>query len=101
MIDIFSDIKPQPKLYIADVKISVSYKVRSKMETVNLNLKKIPIVLLNGKHPTNVSRIDFFRRLYDIHIKKGKFEKTTMKIISIENTKFSSNLAYEFNYDKH
>jgi hypothetical protein len=101
MIDIFEDIKPDPKLYIADIVISASYKVRNKLEKVKVRIQQTPIVLANGKLPTKLIEERFFRGVYDNHIKKGKFENTTMKIESIENIRFSSNLAYVFNYDKH
>jgi hypothetical protein len=104
MIDIFADIKDDPKLYIADVTVTGEHKVRAnskKSQKIMLILGKVPIILNDGKPPTKNAEYDFLQRVHLNHIKKGDFEKMNLKIAAIENIKFSSNLAYKFNYDKH
>jgi hypothetical protein len=104
MIDIFADIKPQPKLYIADVHIVGTYKARAnskKEELISVNLDRSPIVLVDGKVPTKRYETAFLKRVYNEHIKKGDFERMNLRIKSIDNPFFSSNLAYNFDYDKH
>lgn len=104
MIDIFADIKPQPNLYIADVTVIAHYKAianSKKVEVITLHLEKTPIVLHEGKFPTDNYRKRFLRRVFDEHIKKGKFETTQIRVAKIENITFSSKLAYKFDYDKH
>lgn len=104
MIDIFADIKEQPKLYIADVTVTGSYKARAnskKLEKIMLLLGRVPIILLDGEPPTENYNQRFLRRVYDAHIKKGDFSSMNLRIAAIENVKFSSNLNYHFDYDKH
>ena len=40
------------------------------------------------------------KRIFMIH-GKGKFEESNIRLEKLENCRFSSELAYEFNYDKH
>jgi hypothetical protein len=102
MIDIFSGFKPQPKLYIADLEIRVTYKPRSNgkaVHTIKLNLTKYPVVLLDGDFPTHNSKTKFLKRVFDQYVNKGKFETTKMNVVGIYNCKYSSNLSYTFDYD--
>lgn len=99
MIDIFEDIKPEPKLYIANVKLKIKYRPNAKskkIEVTELILDKIPIVLSDGKIPNKEYKDSFIHRVYNNYIKKGTFNKMEIDIVSISNMKFSSNLAYDF-----
>jgi len=103
MFDIFEDFKPQPKLYIADVTVSYDYKPRKNsrmVERSKITLEKVPIVLNGKEFPTKKSERYFMRRIFDKH-GKGRFEDSNMKLIKLENCKYSSDLAYEFDYEKH
>jgi hypothetical protein len=97
MIDIFQEQKP-PMLYIADVSIEVHIpKVTKKsrsFEVKKINLEKEPIVLRDGFFPNKKVENNFYKRLYNKHINKGKFEEMIFKVISIRNVKFSSKLAW-------
>lgn len=103
MIDIFSDIKPQPKLYIADVTVSFDFKQRKNSKTVERNevtLSKVPIVLNDGRFPTKRYERMFMKRVFDKY-GKGSFENSNIRLVKIENCKFSSDLAYKFDYNIH
>lgn len=103
MIDIFEDIKPQPKLYIADVEVRISFKPRknsSQMETYIVKIDKAPIVLVDNKFPTKKTEESFMKRVFQKHGRRS-FEKSNMKLIKISNCRLSSKLAYRFDYDKH
>jgi hypothetical protein len=103
MIDIFADIKTQPKLYIADVTVTGSYKARAnskKVDKIMILLGKVPIVLADdGLPPTKSMEQKFLSRVYDNHIKKGDFSRMNLRIVAIENITFSSKLAYNFDYN--
>lgn len=104
MLDIFEE-KEKPKLYIADIIIKVQIPTRSKKvrkyDTTFIKLHKQPLVLLNGQFPTEKMKNQFIRTVYDRHINKGDFSKIIFSIQSIENIKFSSELAYKFDYQQH
>jgi hypothetical protein len=103
MFDIFADFKPQPKLYIADVTVSFSYKPRKNSKTVErhtVTLEKVPIVLNGREFPTKKTEEHFMKRVFDKH-GKGKFDDSNMRLVKIDNCKYSSDLAYKFDYDKH
>lgn len=104
MLDLFEE-KEQPGLYIADIIIKVQIPTRSKKvrkyDTTFIKLYKHPVVLLDGKFPTDNVKSHFIRTVYDRHINKGDFSKIIFNIQSIENIKFSSKLAYYFDYSKH
>jgi len=103
MIDIFADVKPQPKLYIADVTVVFKFRPRKnskKVETHTVRLYKYPIVLLDGDFPTNTSRNKFLQRVFRTY-GRGKLDTSNIKVEKIENCIFSSNLAYKFNYEIH
>ena len=103
MFDIFEDFKPQPKLYIADVTVSYDYKARKNSRTVErktITLTKVPIVLNGREFPTKKTENHFMRRVFERY-GKGKFEDSNMKLIKLENCKYSSDLVYDFNYDIH
>ena len=102
MFDIFSE-RPQPKIYVADVGISFEYRPRKnskQFELHKIKLEKVPVVLYDGKFPTDKTRKNFMRRAFENH-GKGKFENSNMKILGIKNIKYLSDLAYKFDYDKH
>lgn len=104
MIDIFS--KPeQPKLYIADIIISAMIPTRAKKkkeyDKIILKIEKYPMVLVNGQIPTERIKQSLFKKIFDNYINKGEYDKIIFKIGDISNIKFSSNLAYEFDYSKH
>lgn len=103
MIDIFADIKPNPKLYIADVTVKFNYRPRKNSKTIEqykVNLYQVPIVLNDGNFPTKKTKNTFMKRVFITH-GKGKFQESNIRLEKIENCRFSSELAYEFNYDKH
>lgn len=104
MFDLFEE-KEQPGLYIADIIVKVQIPTRSKKvrkyDITFIKLHKQPVVLLNGKFPTENVKNYFIRTVYDRHINKGDFSKIIFTIQSIENIKFSSKLAYYFDYSKH
>lgn len=104
MIDLFADVKEQPKLYIADVTINVKYQTRVNSKITDertIKLERIPIVLADNEIPTKKSENNFFKKVYKEHIHTGRYENARMRIVKLENVVFSSNLAYEFDYDKH
>jgi hypothetical protein len=103
MIDIFdTDEKPQPCLYIADIKIVVSYPSRKgskKMELVTLDLDNYPIVLNGKDFPTSRYREKFLHRIHERYIDRNNYDLCKFKVTEIKNIKFSSKLAYRFNYE--
>lgn len=103
MIDIFKDTRLPPRLYIADVELAFEYRPRKnsiKTEKNVIKLKRIPIVLEGTKFPTAKTKDRFMRRIFEKH-GKGKFEESNIRVTKLENMAFSSNLAYEFNYNTH
>jgi predicted phosphodiesterase len=102
MIDIF--VEEKPKLYIADVYV-VTYaperKGSKKIRKIAIGLEKVPIVLLNGDFPTKNSRKRFMKRVFDQYIIRGDFDKVRFEVESISNVKFSSELAYNFDFNTH
>jgi hypothetical protein len=103
MIDIFADVKPRPKLYIADVTVRFNYRPRKnskKVEQHIVNLYQVPIVLADGKFPTKTMEDSFMKKVFRVH-GKGKFEESNIRLEKLNNCKFSSELAYKFNYDIH
>lgn len=103
MIDIFDE--PTPKLYIADIHISVRIPTRSKKNkeyfTRNFLLERYPITLLDGKMPTERIANRLNCHIYDKHIKSGDMSNMIFRLENISNIKFSSNLAYKFDYSIH
>lgn len=104
MFDIFTEEKEQPKLYVADVSV-IAYvperKGSKKIIKMVMNMEKVPIILLNGDFPTERTKRNFMRRVYDNYIGRGKFDEVRLEIHEIKNVKFSSSLAYKFNFDVH
>lgn len=103
MIDLFEDVKPQPAIYIADVTVAFNFKPRKnskKVERHSVTLEKIPIVLTDGKFPTKKKEASFMKRVFDKH-GKGSFENSAIRLVKLENCKFSSWLAYDFDYNVH
>jgi len=104
VFDIFEEKEP-PCLYIADVEVEVLTPSRSKkvrtFDKSLIKLFKYPMVLLNGKFPTKNSEEMFFKKIYNDRIGKGNFSDIKFKVLSIKNLKFSSKLAYKFDFDKH
>ena len=85
-------------LYIADIKIEVSIPSRSKnsksFEIKKINLEKEPVVLREGTFPNKTIENNFYKRIYNKHISKGKFEEMKFKVLSISNVKFSSKISW-------
>jgi hypothetical protein len=104
MFDIFNE-DDYPKLYIADIHISVKIPTRSKKNkeyfTRNFMLEKYPITLLDGKIPTKRIADRLNSHIYEKHIKSGDMSNMIFKLESISNIRFSSNLAYKFDYSIH
>lgn len=104
MFDIFEDKRP-PSLYIADVIVEVLIPTRSRktksFDRILVNLEKIPMVLLDGSFPTQRIADSFFNRIHNNYIKRGDIKDIKFKILSIKNLKFSSKLAYKFDFDTH
>lgn len=103
MFDIFENFKPKPKLYIADVTVYFEFKPRKNSKDVErhqITLEKVPIVLDGDKFPTKKTKEHFMKRVFEVH-GKGSFENSNMRIVKIENKAYSSDLAYDFDYDKH
>ena len=101
-MDIFSSVKRQPKLYIVDLSLRSEYKSRrnsKKSELVLMRIEKIPIMLHEGKLPSNNYRKKLIKRLHENYIKKGNFDNSIITITKIENITFSSKLSYRFDYD--
>lgn len=102
MFDIFAEEKP--KLYIADVSI-MTYMPERKgskhIRRVRIDLGRVPIVLLNGDFPTKRTRNSFMRRVFDQYIGRGDFDKVRFEVESISNVTFSSELAYDFDFNIH
>ena len=71
MIDIFADIKPNPKLYIADVTLKFNYRPRKNSKTIEqykVNLYQVPIVLNDGRFPTKETENSFMKRIFMIAV---------------------------------
>ena len=69
--------------------------------TRNFILEKYPITLLDGKIPTKRIADRLNSHIYEKHIKSGDMSNMIFKLESISNIKFSSNLAYKFDYSIH
>lgn len=97
MIDIFAEKEP-PMLYIADVSIDVLIpkitKKSKSFEVKKINIEKYPVVLRDGFFPTKEVEYNFYKRMYNMHINKGKFEEMIFKVTAIKNVKFSSKIAW-------
>ena len=97
MIDIFQEQKP-PMLYIADLSIEVLIprvtKKSKSFDVKKINLEKHPVVLRDGFFPNKKVETNFYKRVYNNHINKGKFEDMIFKVIAIRNVKFSSKIAW-------
>ncbi len=104
MFDIFEDRRP-PNLYVADVVVEILIPTRSKkkksFDRILVNLEKIPIVLLDGNFPTKKIADSFFSRVHNNYIKRGNIQDMKFKMLSIKNLKFSSKLAYKFDFNEH
>ena len=104
MFDIFEDKRP-PNLYIADVVVEILIPTRSRktktFDRILVSLEKIPIVLLDGNFPTKKIADSFFTRIHSNYIKRGEIQNMKFKMLSIKNLKFSSKLAYKFDFDTH
>lgn len=103
MFDIFEDVKPQPRLYIADIEILFTYKRRKNSKNIEenrINLKKYPVVLANKEFPTEKTKNNILKRIFQIY-GRGEYDKSKIKVLSIKNCKYSSDLAYKFNYNIH
>jgi hypothetical protein len=104
MFNIFEE-KPQPCLYIADIIINVAIPTRSKkkkeFDRRIIKLEKYPIILLDGKMPSNKYATKFFKSIYEKYISRGSFETIRFEVKSMTNIKFSSKLNYMFDYSEH
>ena len=97
MIDIFDE----PKLYVADITIEFLVKTKQAKKHVKMTKKffKHPIILLNNKPATENCEKRFMKLIYD-KITSSHLPDS-LKITNIENVKFSSKLAYKFDFAKH
>ena len=104
-MDIFDSTLEQPAIYIADISITASFqisKVSRKRIERKIKMDKYPIVLTsNLEFPTEKTRQNFLRKVFDMYIDKGNYDKVIFTVEAIENAKFSSKLAYFFDYDLH
>lgn len=101
MIDIFAEVIIPPKLYIADVTLAYEYRARKNSKSIEkckIKLEKYPIVLSNGKFPSKIIENNFMERVFRAH-GKGSYEDSNIRLVSIDNCKFSSKIAYKFNYN--
>jgi hypothetical protein len=102
MFDIFAE--EQPSLYIADVKVKAYMPERKGSKNIRrvvIDMGRVPIILLNGDFPTKNTRNSFMRRVFDNHISRGDFSKIRFEVESISNVKFSSKLAWKFDFSVH
>ncbi len=100
MFDIFEE-KPQPKIYCADVTISVKIPQRGKQkkyDSKTIKLYKIPLVMNDGDIATDHQKKVLFKKVHENEIGKGKYEDMIFSIVSIDNIKYMSNLSYKFDY---
>lgn len=104
MFDIFEE-KEQPKLYIADMVVEFCTKKVTKKQVIRnrraIRLDKQPILLTDGKLPTKNYERRFFKKVFENQKLSGSFDTVEYKVLSIDNAKYSSNISYKFDYDKH
>jgi hypothetical protein len=62
-------------------------------------MHKTSVILLNGDFPTARSKSKFIEKA--IAQSPIKPVPGTQRVVAIENVKFSSKLAYKFDYDNH
>ena len=88
----------QPEIYIADITIKATTKVRgNRTESFDYTLTLNPILLLNGKIASQKSQEKLFQKVYKEFIHKKTYSDYTFRIVKIENAKFSSKINYTFN----
>lgn len=102
MFDIFEQ-KEQPKLYIADVhvecEVKKELKTRVSRETFTIKKDNVPIVLLNNEFPTEKSKRIFVTKLLEEKTNVKSTSQIIIKSVEMKNIKFSSSLAYKFDYN--
>lgn len=98
-IDIFESTPEEPMLYIADIRITSRYKIRSNSkdtEQTSIVATDYPVILLNGKMPSRWYEEGFMKRVAS----RYKMKEGVMRITDISNIRFSSKLNYKFDFDK-
>ena len=105
MIDIFTEQKPQPKIYVADIEVEVKTPIKKikvkRYETSKYNLDRIPCVMHNEDIASSQQKERLYKKIFKTYIGKGDFDELIFRITKISNVKFLSNLSYKFDYDKH
>lgn len=97
MLDIFE----QPKLYIADVTFSFSFRKdgSKKQEQEIVKLSKRPMILMpDNSFPSEAYREAYIKRVMSDSGIKWEYSKTKIDV-KFDEVKFSSNLTYYFETD--
>jgi hypothetical protein len=86
-----------PDLYIADITIRATTKVRgNKTESNEYKLPLYPLLLINGELASSVELRKIGKRVWKDLIGKKAFDDFTFRVIKIENIKFSSKINYTY-----
>lgn len=105
LIDIFTEQKPQPKIYVADIEIEVKTPIKKikvkRYETSKYKLERISCVMHDGDIATQEQKKRLYKEVFKKYIGKGDFDELIFSITKISNVKFLSNISYKFDYDKH
>ena len=105
LIDIFTEQKPQPKIYVADIEVEVKTPIKKikvkRYETSKYKLDRISCVMHDGEIASPQQKRNLFKTIFKKYIGKGDFDELIFSITKISNVKFLSNLSYKFDYNKH
>ena len=92
----------KPQIYIADITVTATTKVRgSKTESYDFHLNTYPILMLQGKIASSKSAERIFNKVYKTFINKKTYADYTFRIKKIDNAKYSSEISYIFDETIH
>lgn len=98
MIDIFAI--QNPELFISDVEVIITERKKASRETfkTTLGVVKIPILLLDGKLPSEKYKEKIKKKVYQMCNYKENANVQNVEI-KVYNAQFSSKIQYNFSFD--
>jgi hypothetical protein len=98
-----------PDLFIADVDIEFVLllsngrkpveRIKLRQSTTKLAMTQIPILLKDGKIPTERQKRKLFLKFHTKFKIKENISRLELTSINIKNIKFSSKIQWKFNYE--